>query len=153
MIVSNGAFTRHELLDIFKHYLYCRRPSTLLVLCHSCADRLKMWRCAPVSRRKLLRKQIHSGKQRQPGSGCVQPHRFIGIVLFEDFLCLLLSSISEEHDDLVAVGPWNIHLGVREIFEVRAKKVIHDRKLNMQLLQKKLNKLATPAKTKICNVL
>lgn len=42
-------------------------------------------------------------------------YRLIRIVLFEDLLCLLLSSVSEKHDDLVAVGPCHICLSEKKV--------------------------------------
>lgn len=42
-------------------------------------------------------------------------YRLIRIVLSEDLLCLLLSSVSEEHDDLVAVGPCHICLSDKKV--------------------------------------
>lgn len=35
----------------------------------------------------------------------LRPHRLIGVVFLEDLLCLLLSTVGEEHDDLITVGP------------------------------------------------
>lgn len=42
----------------------------------------------------------------------LRPHRLIGVVFLEDLLCLFLSAIGEEHDDLITVGPRNVHLCV-----------------------------------------
>lgn len=66
-----------------------------------------------------LKKQVRGGK-RQTGvwqaqllkSGlCLRSYPLIRIVFLKDLLHLLLSAVSEEHDDLVAVGPRHVHLG------------------------------------------
>lgn len=42
---------------------------------------------------------------------CLRSYLLIGIVFLKDLLGLLLAAVSEEHDDLVAVGPRHVHLG------------------------------------------
>lgn len=79
---------------------------------------------------------------------CLQSYRLIGIVFFKDLLRLLFSSVSEEHDNLVTVGPWHIHLR-----ETKVKRLsLRQRKWITTHSYCKIRKWQVKHELQICNV-
>lgn len=66
-----------------------------------------MWRCAPTWGRSVCHK-LNVMRSSSPLNTVFKSYRLLRVVFLKELLCPLLSSVSEEHDDLVTVCSWHI---------------------------------------------
>lgn len=95
-------------------HLYWCMQSTVTAWHHSYADPQKRWKLEPFERTTMIRGFLYSfeiveGRNRSVLD--VKANRFVGpVVLHEDILSSVLSSISKKHYDFIAVSSRDVRL-------------------------------------------